>query len=162
MAESYHIRLEKERHVFSAAHFITYGDDVCEPLHGHNYRVAVEVEGPLGANEYVVDFVLVRDAVQAIVDRLDHRVLLPTSHATIRVTEQGGATGEVTATHGSRRWVFPRGDCVLLPMGNTTAELLAKYIADELLPRLPASPARLEVAVDECEGQWGVYRWTGS
>jgi 6-pyruvoyltetrahydropterin/6-carboxytetrahydropterin synthase len=161
MPDAYYIRLEKERHVFSAAHFITYGDDVCEPLHGHNYHVAVEVHGPLGDNQYVVDFIAVRDALQAIIDRLDHRVLLPTTHPKIRVTDQGGADGEVVATHGSRRWSFPRGDCVLLPVANTTAEMLAAYIAGELLPRLPAPPTRLEVAVDECDGQWGVYRWQG-
>jgi 6-pyruvoyltetrahydropterin/6-carboxytetrahydropterin synthase len=159
MPESYHIRLAKERHVFSAAHFITYGDDVCEPLHGHNYRVAVEVHGELGDNQYVVDFIAVRDALQAIVDLLDHRVLLPTSHPTIRVSEAGGKDGEVTAVHGNRRWVFPRGDCVLLTVANTTAELLAKSIAQQLLPRLPERPTRLEVAVDECDGQWGVYCW---
>ena len=35
-----------------------------------------------------------------------------------------------------REWVFPRGDCVLLPIENTTAELLARYIAGRLLESL--------------------------
>jgi 6-pyruvoyltetrahydropterin/6-carboxytetrahydropterin synthase len=158
MSENYHIRLAKERHVFSAAHFITYGEDVCERLHGHNYHVEVEVHGPLSKHEFVVDFIEVRDALQAIIDVLDHRVLLPTSHPTIHVTASDG-DGEVTATHGSRRWVFPRGDCVLLPMANTTAEMLARYIAAELHSRLTIRPRALTVAIDECDGQWGVYRW---
>jgi 6-pyruvoyltetrahydropterin/6-carboxytetrahydropterin synthase len=34
----------------------------------------------------VVDFVALRDALKAIVDELDHRMLLPTSHPQIRVT----------------------------------------------------------------------------
>jgi len=38
---TYRVRLDKEQHVFSAAHFITFNGDVCERLHGHNYRVAV-------------------------------------------------------------------------------------------------------------------------
>jgi len=165
MAETYHVRIEKERLVFSAAHFITYGDDVCEPLHGHNYHVAAEVHGPLGTNEYVVDFIAVRDALQAIVGELDHRVLLPTSHPTIRVQEQpGGEAGEVVATHSNRRWVFPRQECVLLPVANTTAERLAWYIGqrlrDALAPALDSPPTRLQVEVDECDGQWGVYVWT--
>jgi len=92
-------------------------------------------------------------------------VLLPTSHPTIHVEEQsGGENGEVVATHGKRRWVFPRQDCVLLPVANTTAELLAQYIATELRKNLGESIAttvtRLEVGVDECDGQWGIYRWT--
>ena len=39
-------------------------------------------------------------------------------------------------THGNRRWLFPREDCVLLPVANTTAELLAQYIADDLAEAL--------------------------
>jgi 6-pyruvoyltetrahydropterin/6-carboxytetrahydropterin synthase len=164
MAETYHVRIAKERLVFSAAHFITYGDDVCEPLHGHNYHVAAEVHGPLGANEYVVDFIAVRDALQSIVDELDHRMLLPTGHPTIRVEETaGGEAGEVVATHGRRRWVFPRQDCVLLPVANTTAERLAWHIGQQLRSSLQgpmkSPPKRVQVEVDECDGQWGVYVW---
>ena len=157
--ERFWVRLCKENMVFSAAHFITFGGNVCERLHGHNYQVAASVYGPLDENQYVVDFIAVRDALQAIVDRLDHRVLLPTRHPTIRVAVQGGAEGEVVATHDSKRWVFPRGDCVLLPVANTTAELLAAHIGQELLAGLPMTPSRLEIAVDECDGQWGVFRW---
>ena len=165
MAETYCVRLEKERLVFSAAHFITYAGDICERLHGHNYGVYVEIHGPLDENHYVIDFIALRDAMQSIVDALDHRVLLPTGHPTIHVTQQpGGEEGEVVATHGRRRWVFPRQDCVLLPVANTTAELLARYIATQLLDALgevaSASITQLEIGVDECDGQWGVYRWT--
>jgi 6-pyruvoyltetrahydropterin/6-carboxytetrahydropterin synthase len=165
MGESYHVRIEKERLVISAAHFITYAGDVCERLHGHNYHVYAEVHGPLDENRYVVDFIALRDALQRIVDALDHHVLLPMEHPTIRVEEKpGGESGEVVATHGARRWVFPRQDCVLLPVANTTAELLARYIAAELLLALgdafTQTLTHVEVGVDECDGQWGVYRWT--
>lgn len=157
MKETYHVRLSKERFVFSAAHFITYHGDVCEPLHGHNYHVEAEVHGPLDENHYVVDFIVVRDALQKIVDGLDHRMLLPTQHPTIGVVVQDRA---VEVTHGRRRWVFPREDCVLLPVANTTAERLAQHIAEQLLQALePFSelqPTRLRIAVDECDGQWGV------
>jgi 6-pyruvoyltetrahydropterin/6-carboxytetrahydropterin synthase len=160
MPDSYHVRIEKERLVFSAAHFITYAGDVCERLHGHNYHVAADLHGPLDGNSYVVDFIAVRDALQRIVDELDHRVLLPTQHPTIHVAEHGA---EVVVTHGDKRWAFPEGDCVLLPVANTTAELLARHIAGKLLlalaGRTPTPPTRLEIAVDECDGQWGVYRW---
>ncbi len=164
MSDSYFVRLEKERFVFSAAHFITFGEGVCERLHGHNYHVYAEVHGPLGENQYVIDFIVVRDALQRIVDALDHRVLLPTTHPTIHVDIQGeGGAAEVIAAHDSRRWVFPRDECVLLPVSNTTAELLAKYIADRLRDLLGEVVVRgiskLEVGVDECDGQWGVYRW---
>ena len=83
MTESYCVRISKEDLVFSAAHFITYAGNICEPLHGHNYRLAVEVSGPLDENQYVIDFILLHDMTKAIVDELDHRVLLPTAHRAI-------------------------------------------------------------------------------
>ena len=160
----YSVRLNKEHHVFSAAHFITFGapdGTICERLHGHNYRVAVEVEGPLDENQYVIDFIALRDELKKITDQLDHRMLLPTSHPLIRVTA-GEREVEVIYTPDRRRWVFPAGDCVLLPVANTTAELLAQCIGQRLsaaiVARTGAKPARLEVAVDENHGQWGVWR----
>lgn len=158
MKESWSVVLEKEAFVFSAAHFITFNGDVCERLHGHNYRVRAEVGGPLDENHYVVDFLAVRDSLIAITRELDHYVLLPTQHPLIQVTVAGE---EVQATFRERRWVFPRQDCVLLPVENTTAELLARYIGQRLLDdlerRLGWRPADARVAVDENFGQWAVW-----
>ena len=158
MSESYHVRLDKEYLVFSAAHFITFAGNICERLHGHNYRVAAEVYGPLDENHYVVDFIALRDVLKAIVDELDHRMLLPTDHPTIRVAADDK---EVLVTFEDRRWVFPRGDCVLLPVANTTAELLARYIGLRLKEGLAAQggfrPLGMRIAVDENNGQWGVW-----
>jgi len=157
LTATYHVRIEKERLVFSAAHFITYDGDVCEPLHGHNYHVTAEVRGSLDENGYVIDFIALRDTLQAIVDTLDHRMLLPTSHPTIHVEQVGE---EVRVAHGPRRWVFPTQDCVLLPMANTTAELLAQNIGRRLLDALERRsghrPDEIVVGVDECDGQWGI------
>src|SRR6478752_5756851 len=100
----YSVRLDKEHHVFSAAHFITFNGDVCERLHGHNYRVAAELYGPLDENHYVIDFIAVRDTLKSLVDELDHRVLLPREHPLIRVT---AGEHEVEARFRERRWVFP-------------------------------------------------------
>jgi 6-pyruvoyltetrahydropterin/6-carboxytetrahydropterin synthase len=153
----YHVRLQKEYHVFSAAHFITYDGNVCERLHGHNYRVAAEVHGPLDENQYVIDFIALRDTLKAIIDELDHHMLLPTGHPLIRVA---ATDRELEVTFEDRRWIFPRGDCVLLPVANTTTELLAHYIGQRLLDDLPARtgnrPQRIRIEVDENFGQWGI------
>ncbi len=76
----YSVELAKEQLVFSAAHFITFRGDICERLHGHNYRVKAEVAGPLDENYYVMDFIALRDHLQVLVNELDHRMLLPTQH----------------------------------------------------------------------------------
>ena len=158
MGESYRVRLTKDYLVFSAAHFITFNGNICERLHGHNYQVEAELQGPLDDNHYVIDFIALRDHLKLLVDELDHRMLLPTDHPQIRVT----ATDiEVEAVFQDRRWVFPRGDCILLPVPNTTTELIARYlgqrlsaaIADDGLPQ----PSRMRIAVDENNGQWGEW-----
>ena len=158
--ESYSVRLRKTELVFSAAHFITFNGTICERLHGHNYRVTAEIFGPLDENEYVVDFIALRDTLREIVLELDHRMLLPTRHPQIRVAADDR---EVMVMFEDRRWVFPRGDCLLLDLVQTTAELLARHIGQELLVRLEKRanyrPARMQIAVDECEGQEGVYDW---
>jgi 6-pyruvoyltetrahydropterin/6-carboxytetrahydropterin synthase len=163
MPETYHVRVAKDYLVFSAAHFITFNGNVCERLHGHNYRVAAEVSGPVDENQYVVDFIALRDALKELVTELDHYVLLPTEHPAIRVTADAMS---VEAVFEDRRWVFPRGDCVLLPVANTTAEMLARYLGQRLLPmlaeRAKCRPQRLRIEVDECEGQLGVWELTNA
>ena len=158
--ESYHVRLAKDYLVFSAAHFITFAGNICERLHGHNYRVEAEVHGPLDRNQYVIDFIALRDALKRRVDEWDHRVLLPTLHEQIRVVAD---EREVVATFEDRRWVFPREDCILLPVENTTAERLAQCLGAGLLEDLQAqgqpAPKLLRVGVDEKQGQWGIWTW---
>jgi 6-pyruvoyltetrahydropterin/6-carboxytetrahydropterin synthase len=157
MTNTFHIRVSKDNLVFSAAHFITIGDNICERLHGHNYRVAAEVLGPLDQNSCVVDFIALRDTLQDLIAQLDHYVLLPTKHPAIHVVADDQS---VVATFADRRWEFPRGDCVLLPVVNTTAERLAEYLAgrllDELRQRYGIVPQRLVLEVDECFGQIGI------
>src|SRR2546423_11751318 len=57
-------------------------------------------------------------------------MLLATESDRIRGEEREGS---VHVRYGDRRWMFPREDCVLLPIANTTAELLGRYIGQRLL-----------------------------
>jgi 6-pyruvoyltetrahydropterin/6-carboxytetrahydropterin synthase len=155
----YHVSVEKDELVFSAAHFITFNGNICERLHGHNYRVRAEAAGPLDENQYVFDFIALRDNLKVLTQELDHRVLLPTQHPTIHVSANDT---EVTAQYEERRWVFPREDCILLPLVQTTAELLAKYLGERLLERfrfqMIPRPETLRISVDECYGQWATCK----
>lgn len=158
MSERYKVRVTKDHLVFCAGHFISYEGDRCERLHGHNYRTAVEVEGELDENYYVFDFVALKRRTKAITDELDHHMLLPTQNALIRVAE--GPTS-VHVRYKDREWLFPRDDCVLLPIENTTAELLARYIAFRLLDDLRHehhyTPRLLRVEVEENFGQSATF-----
>lgn len=156
--ERYRVRVTKDHLVFSAAHFITFNGNICERLHGHNWRVAVEVAGPLDENHYVFDFIALRDATQRLVNELDHHMLLPTKHPAIHVTAD---ETEVTVLFEKRRWVFPREDCVLLPVANTTAELIARWMAEQLKQTIRQHPGgqlleSLRMEVEENFGQWAM------
>ena len=161
MQKQFRVELEKEQLIFSAAHFITFadvdGNVICEQLHGHNYRVYCEVVGPLNEHGYVVDFIALRNTLAKLVGQLDHQMLIATQHPTIAVSVDDR---EVTLTFEDRRWVFPRTDCVLLPIANTTAELVAGYLCDSLIDSgiLPENISEVVLKVDENEGQWGECR----
>jgi 6-pyruvoyltetrahydropterin/6-carboxytetrahydropterin synthase len=156
----YKVRVTKDSLVFSAGHFITYAGDHCERIHGHNYRTAVEVEDVLDQNHYVFDFIALRDLMQSITNDLDHRMLVPTSSPLIQLEEDGP---NWRLRYKERHWSFPRDECVLLPIPNTTTELLADYIAGRLcqgladrgLPR----PGILRVEVEENFGQSAYVEW---
>ncbi|MCA9017291.1 MAG: 6-pyruvoyl tetrahydropterin synthase family protein [Planctomycetaceae bacterium] len=153
----YKVRVTKDHLVFSAAHFITFNGNICERLHGHNWRVAAELTGPLDENGYVFDFIALRAQLQKTVDALDHRVLLPTEHPLIQVVENNN---EIQATFENRRWVFPREDCILLPVANTTAELIAHWIGQQLLTVIGSHASSqieiLQIEVEENFGQWAI------
>jgi 6-pyruvoyltetrahydropterin/6-carboxytetrahydropterin synthase len=158
MTERYRVRVTKDNLVFCAGHFISYEGDKCERLHGHNYRAAVEVEGPLDPNHYVFDFIALKQRTKDITDELDHHMLLALRNPLIRVEE---GPQSVRVRYRDREWVFPRGDCVLLPIENTTSELLARYIAGRLLTALRQQhryePEVLRVEVEESFGQSATY-----
>lgn len=158
--ERYKVRVTKDHLVFCCGHFISYEGHKCEKLHGHNYRAAVEMEGHLDENFYVYDFVALKRLTKAITDELDHHMLLATRNPMIRVEE---TAGRVRVTYKDREWIFPRGDCVLLPIENTTAELVARYVATRLREALfnesSFVPHVLRVEVEENIGQSATYEW---
>lgn len=159
-AERYTVRIEKEHLTFCCGHFISFDGHRCERLHGHNYRAAVEVEGPLTADWYVFDFVALKARAKEITDELDHHMLLATANPVITIAAD---EVRVRATYKDREWLFPRDDCVLLPIENTTAELIARTIAgrlrDALRDRHAFRPEVLRVEVEEGPGVSATYEW---
>ncbi len=57
---AYRIHISKDNLMFAAGHFVSYDGEKVEPLHGHNYRFSVTVEGPLDENAYVFNFVTLK------------------------------------------------------------------------------------------------------
>jgi len=136
-------------------------------VHGHNWTVGVDVAGPPDSHGMVVDFIALRDLLTTIVARLDHRMLLPADNPLLHVSTEAGPTGvpETTVRFRDRRWVFPAAECVVLPVRNTTAEWIARWIGRELVTALAATgrplPGTIRVAVDECLGQSAMWERGG-
>ena len=154
------VHVTKDYLVFCSGHFITYDGDHCERIHGHNYRVAVEVEDDLDQNHYVIDFIALKDMTRGITAELDHRMLLPSRSRQIVLHEDGP---NLRVTYRDRYWSFPRDECVLVPVANTTAELLADFIAGRLRQALSDRgfklPRILRVEVEESFGQSAQVEW---
>ncbi len=157
----YRVHVSKDYLVFASAHFITFEGHRCEPLHGHNYRVQVMLEGALEDESwYVFDFSRLKKMMRRLCDEIDHRMLVPLENPRLTVGQEGDSIS--IALDGKPRYVFPKEDCVLLPIPNTTVEMLAHLLAGRIRAELtPGDLARLtaiEVEVEENFGQAGVYR----
>ena len=99
--------------------------------------------------------------MRELTDELDHRMLAPDPQQPDRASRTGAAS--VCLRFRDKEWVFPREDCVLLPIENTTAELLATYLAGRLREELRARhefvPDVVRMEVEESFGQVARYEW---
>lgn len=144
---------------FNAAHFITY-NGTCENLHGHNFHVRVDARGGTTSNQLVVDFMLMTGIVAEICDELHDKVLLASEGNEVQIEENDEM---LHIECYDKRFVLPARNCYMIPVSNTTAELIAWYISERLLTSLHQHAAtgnldQLEVAVEEADRQWGVCR----
>ena len=163
--ERWSIELEKENFKFSCAHFLIFPDGSAERLHGHNYRVFVEIEAQLSRFGLVIDFKMIKPVVREICDALDEHWIIPGEHAVLRWNER--ADGVVEVRYLDRYYAAPREDVIVLPINNSSSENLACWFARELRRRVEerfadVHVARLRVSVEETAGQRGVYLFEAS
>ena len=156
---SFRLNVRKDYTVFCAGHFITYDGHRCEPLHGHNYRVSLALEGGLDENSYIYNFVTLKQLLRRLCDGLDHRMLLPTSNPLLNIRQEDSS---FVVQYHAKKYVIPAEDVVQLPVPNTTAERLAEWLAGQVRQGLDAlgqhGLTALEVEVEETFGQSAVCR----
>jgi len=153
------MQLAKEDFKFSAAHFTVFDRRRAELLHGHNYRVRVELSGAsLDEDGFLVDLDRVKTCVRAACHDLDELTLVPGESPYVTVDEDGD---RVTIGFADRRYELPREDVRVLPLRNVTIEALAEHLWRELRTGLGPGPFdridRLEVVVEETDGQRCAY-----
>ena len=157
MNEQRHVTVEGVRLRFAAAHMATLGDEL-EPLHGHNYIVSARVEGDLTDDRWVIDFSALKRYIREACDLLDHHFLLQADSPRLQSQLTEGAWH---LRFRDREYRFPAQDVVALPIENSTAELLAQWIAERAITALNAGGhaniRRLAVDLEEMPGQTGGY-----
>ena len=161
--ERWSIEIDKERLKFSAAHFLVFSDGTAERLHGHNYRVYVEIEAVLSRYGIVMDFQDVKPVIKELVEEYDECWILPGEQPELAITQR--EDGVVEVRYQDRYYAAPREDVKILPFNNTSVENLSAHLGRELLRRLeerfPEVAIRLlRLAVEETVGQRGVYHYT--
>lgn len=136
---------------FSASHFIPRHEK-CSRLHGHSYIVHLRLEGDIGEQGMVMDFVVLKRKLREMVDEMDHAVLLPARSEVVRIDVDGEG---VHVESLGKRYTFPKTDVRLLPVPTTTAEEMAKYMAERMAAEaeVPANVRSLSIGLDEERGQ---------
>jgi 6-pyruvoyltetrahydropterin/6-carboxytetrahydropterin synthase len=160
MSRTFSIEVAKDYFNFASAHFLIFADGKREPLHGHNYQVSVKLEGELDRAGVVLDFISFKPLVKQICDGLDHRTLIQTQSPIIKVHRRAK---EVEVRYRRQKIILPNTDVILLPLANTSTELLAEYVSQKIRRQVKARfhnviIRSIEVGVEEARGQRGYFR----
>ena len=146
---------------FSASHFIP-GHVKCGRLHGHVYGIRLRVHGSIGPDHMIMDFIVLKKWLRGIVERFDHRVLLPSENPDISISL---VHEEAEVCAAGKRYIFPQDDIVLVPVTMCSAEKLAEHLLDLCINEIPFPPqvTMVELGVDEGRGQggWSVRNMEG-
>jgi 6-pyruvoyltetrahydropterin/6-carboxytetrahydropterin synthase len=150
------LRLAKEDFKFSVAHFTVFSDSVAERLHGHNYRVRVEIAGAaIDEVGLLLDLRGIKTEIRRLCADLDSKTLLPERSRLVGVS---AVDDGIEVRYGDRIYRLPNEDVLLLPIRNTSIEELAAWFWRELEPTLGGTAIReLSVEIEETAGQSCVY-----
>lgn len=134
---------------FSAAHLIS-DYERCGRLHGHTYAVHMKIYGKPSENGILIDFTVVKQLLNKIVDELDHKILIPGRNPNVSIDEKN-----VLLISLDKHYMFPISDCAILPIETTSAENLSKYILEKIHKQLSEydNIYEIEIGVDEGYGQ---------
>ncbi len=134
---------------FSATHIIPMHPK-CGRLHGHDYAINATIEGSLGKDGVIMDFISVKEFLRGIAAELDHRVLIPRKDPGVKIDGD-----YVVYKIGDKEARIPECDCAVLDIRVASAETLAEFVLSRLLQKVkfPKNVTKIEIGVDEGRGQ---------
>ena len=121
---------------FDAAHVLTRHEGQCRNLHGHTYRVIVEVAEAEDGRDMVIDFKDLKQVIrEVILDRFDHAFIYN------EASESECEIAAVIAKHGMKSAGLPF---------RSTAENLARHFYDALAVRVNVVAVRVFETPESC------------
>jgi len=121
---------------FDAAHVLTNHAGQCRNLHGHTYRLVIEVAERDTGSDMVMDFKDIKQILRdVILERFDHAFIYDESSPIER------DIADTIAKHDMKR--------VPLPF-RTTSENLARYFFNELAPHVNILAVHLHESPESC------------
>lgn len=141
---------------YSACHFIP-NHEKCSRLHGHSYILRLRLEGDIGKDGMIMDFVELKKALKTMMEEMDHRILLPSRSEIVKIEEKDDSYYVESC---GKKYVFPKMDVVLLDVPTTTAEEMTKMMALRMVKEvsIPSNVKSLAVGLDEERGQTAWYQ----
>jgi 6-pyruvoyltetrahydropterin/6-carboxytetrahydropterin synthase len=97
-------------------HRLTFHDGPCRNIHGHSYRLRIDIVGEPGTNGMVIDYYDIDKAVKPFIETLDHAFL---------VNDKDSSTIEFLKSNRMKYKVVPFF---------STAENIVSYFMEELYP----------------------------
>ncbi len=141
----------EEKIRFSSAHIIPEYEK-CGRLHGHTYAVHTKLFGEPDDKGIILDFSIIKNNLIEIIKKLDHKILIPknSKYAKIKINEKN-----ISMETLGKKYIFPKEDCILLPIDSTSAEKLSFYILENFSKKIREydNIIKIELGVDEGYGQ---------
>jgi len=168
ITSNFEVNVAKQNFKFHCAHFVAF-KGFRERLHGHNYQVGVRLLGSrkIYSDGYVLDYGDVKKSTRRICKELNEHFICPILSDVLKITllDEGinGGSVQIDCEDGTR-FLFPRNDCVMLPIMHATTEELAIYVWGKLLHELgnefllKRGIHTMEVTISEATGQEATFR----
>ena len=104
----------------------------CKNIHGHSYKMMVELEGEIDSNGMIIDYYILKEIIKPIVEKLDHSFM---------VNKNDGVVLEFLEKLNSKKVIVDF---------DSTVENITRYLIDEIKKAdLPSNVKGIKVRVCE-------------
>lgn len=100
---------------WEAAHRLAWHEGLCSNLHGHSYRMTVELEGQPDECGFLIDFQAIKQLLAPLIDEWDHGIFVANTDVQLL---------EVVHQTGWKHFVLPY---------DATTENVCRFVAEFLL-----------------------------